>query len=71
MTAPLTIATPVLQHQGVAKKLRRGDEQVHVLIDFDYTLDAGEFVVPTGPSGAGKSSPPAYRRRAGRARHRH
>ena len=48
--------TPVLQLEGVAKTYRRGDEQVHVLVDFDFTLDAGEFVVVTGPSGAGKST---------------
>ena len=41
---------------GVGKTYRRGDEQVHVLIDFDFSLDAGEFVVVTGPSGAGKST---------------
>jgi ABC-type lipoprotein export system ATPase subunit len=48
--------TPVLQLKGVDKTYRRGDEQVHVLVDFDFTLDAGEFVVVTGPSGAGKST---------------
>lgn len=48
--------TPVLQLEGVAKTYRRGDEQVRVLVDFDFTLDAGEFVVVTGPSGAGKST---------------
>jgi ABC-type lipoprotein export system ATPase subunit len=48
--------TPVLQLEAVVKKYRRGDEQVHVLVDFDLTLDAGEFVVVTGPSGAGKST---------------
>ncbi len=47
---------PVLQLTGVGKTYRRGDEQVHVLVDFDFTLDAGEFVVVTGPSGAGKST---------------
>jgi ABC-type lipoprotein export system ATPase subunit len=47
---------PVLQLEGVAKMYRRGDEQVQVLVDFDFTLDAGEFVVVTGPSGAGKST---------------
>src|ERR1700722_9621442 len=47
--------SPVLQLKGVGKTYRRGDEQVHVLVDFDFTLDAGEFVVVTGPSGAGKS----------------
>ena len=48
--------TPVLQLTGVGKTYRRGDERVHVLVDFDFTLDAGEFVVVTGPSGAGKST---------------
>ena len=48
--------TPVLQLEGVVKKYLRGDKQVHVLVDFDFTLDAGEFVVVTGPSGAGKST---------------
>ena len=47
---------PVLQLKGVGKTYRRGDEQVQVLVDFDFTLDAGEFVVVTGPSGAGKST---------------
>jgi ABC-type lipoprotein export system ATPase subunit len=47
---------PVLQLRGVSKAYRRGDEQVRVLVDFDFTLDAGEFVVVTGPSGAGKST---------------
>jgi ABC-type lipoprotein export system ATPase subunit len=47
---------PVLQLARVGKKYRRGDEQVHVLVDFDFTLEAGEFVVVTGPSGAGKST---------------
>ena len=47
---------PVLQLEGVDKTYRRGDEQLHVLVDFDFTLDAGEFVVVTGPSGAGKST---------------
>jgi ABC-type lipoprotein export system ATPase subunit len=47
---------PVLQLSGVGKTYRRADEQVPVLIDFDFTLDAGEFVVVTGPSGAGKST---------------
>jgi ABC-type lipoprotein export system ATPase subunit len=48
--------TPVLQLDHVGKKYQRGDEQVQVLVDVDFTLDAGEFVVVTGPSGAGKST---------------
>ncbi len=48
--------TPVLQLEGVAKKYRTGDEQVQVLVDFDFTVNAGEFVVVNGPSGVGKST---------------
>ena len=47
---------PVLALDGVNKTYRRGDEQVRVLVDFDFTMAAGEFVVVTGPSGAGKST---------------
>ncbi len=47
---------PVLQLEGVFKKYRRGDETVEALVDFDFSLEAGEFVVVTGPSGAGKST---------------
>jgi ABC-type lipoprotein export system ATPase subunit len=47
---------PVLQLKGVNKTHRRGDEQVRVLVDFDFELTAGEFLVVTGPSGAGKST---------------
>jgi ABC-type lipoprotein export system ATPase subunit len=47
---------PALELTGVGKTYRRGDEQMDVLVDFDFTLTAGEFVVVTGPSGAGKST---------------
>ena len=47
---------PVLELERVGKTYRRGDEQVQVLVDFDFALAAGEFVVVTGPSGAGKST---------------
>jgi ABC-type lipoprotein export system ATPase subunit len=50
------LQTPVLQLNGVDKTYRRGDEQVRVLVGFDFSLAAGEFVVVTGPSGAGKST---------------
>ena len=39
--------TPVLRLEGVTKTYHRGDEQVQVLVDFDFALDAGEFVVVT------------------------
>ncbi|WNG92317.1 hypothetical protein [Mycobacterium sp. ITM-2016-00318] len=41
---------------GVSRTYRRGDEQLPALVDFGFTLDAGDFVVVTGPSGAGKST---------------
>jgi ABC-type lipoprotein export system ATPase subunit len=47
---------PVLQLDGVNKTYRRGDEQVHVLVDVDFTSEPGEFLVITGPSGTGKST---------------
>lgn len=47
---------PVLQLESVSKKYHRGDEDVRVLSNLDFALDAGEFVVVTGPSGAGKST---------------
>lgn len=46
----------MLQLNRVNKTYQRGDEQVQVLVDFDFALAAGEFVVVTGPSGAGKST---------------
>lgn len=46
----------VVQLTGVSKTYRRGDDQVRVLDDFDFTVTAGEFVVVMGPSGAGKST---------------
>lgn len=47
---------PVLRLTGVSKTYRRGEEHLQVLVDFDFALAAGEFVVVTGPSGAGKST---------------
>jgi len=47
---------PVLRLVGVDKTYLLGDEQTNVLVDFDFSLSAGEFVVVTGPSGAGKST---------------
>lgn len=52
----INTVTPVLQLDDVAKTYRRGEEQVRVLADFDFVVDAGEFVVVTGASGAGKST---------------
>lgn len=35
--------TPVLQLEGVGKTYRRGDEQVNVLVDFDFTFSTSMF----------------------------
>jgi ABC-type lipoprotein export system ATPase subunit len=51
-----TSPTHVVELTAVSKTYRRGDVDVRVLVDFDFTLSAGEFVVVTGPSGAGKST---------------
>ncbi len=45
-----------LRLKGVAKHYQLGGEQVNVLVEFDFGVSAGEFVVVTGPSGAGKST---------------
>lgn len=47
---------PALRLDGINKMYRRGAEELHVLIDIDVEVNAGEFVVLTGPSGAGKST---------------
>lgn len=49
-------STPVLRLAGVVKTYRKGDEQVRVLADFDFSVHPAEFVVVTGPSGVGKST---------------
>lgn len=57
LDVPAVVTTaPVVQLHGVGKTYRRGGEDVRVLVDFDFTAYAGEFVVVTGPSGAGKST---------------
>ena len=56
LDVPAVTTEPVVQLHGVGKTYRRGGEDVRVLVDFDFTAYAGEFVVVTGPSGAGKST---------------
>ncbi|MFW0794084.1 ABC transporter ATP-binding protein [Gordonia sp. CPCC 205515] len=48
--------TPALELRAVSKAYRIGGRRTDVLVDFDFSMDAGEFVVVTGPSGAGKST---------------
>ncbi len=48
--------TGMLRLDKVSRTYVRGDEQVHSLSNFDFSVEPGEFVVVTGPSGAGKST---------------
>jgi hypothetical protein len=42
--------TPVLRLDDICEKYRRGDEQPHVLVDFDIILHTGDFVVVNRPA---------------------
>lgn len=47
---------PAVQLQDVSKSYRRGDETVHVLDHFSFTVAPGEFIALMAPSGSGKST---------------
>jgi ABC-type lipoprotein export system ATPase subunit len=47
---------PVVEMVEVGRTYRRGDEQVHALVELSLGLDAGELVALVGPSGCGKST---------------
>ncbi len=48
--------TPVVEIRGLCKSYRRGDQEVHVLMNLDLTIYEGSFVALMGPSGSGKST---------------
>ncbi|MHB1544889.1 MAG: ABC transporter ATP-binding protein [Gammaproteobacteria bacterium] len=59
MTAILpesTTPTPAVDLEAVSKSYRRGDEIVHVLDHFSFTVASGDFIALMAPSGSGKST---------------
>ncbi|HTT08890.1 MAG TPA: ABC transporter ATP-binding protein [Gammaproteobacteria bacterium] len=48
--------TPVVEIRRLCKSYRRGDQDVHVLMNLDLTIYEGSFVALMGPSGSGKST---------------
>jgi ABC-type lipoprotein export system ATPase subunit len=50
------MSPPVVELIGVGRDYRRGDEEVHALVDLSLTLEAGELIALIGPSGCGKST---------------
>lgn len=48
-------AVPVLAVAGIGKTYGADADAVPAVMDFDFTINRGEFVSVIGPSGCGKS----------------
>ena len=47
---------PLFEARGLGKTYRQGDTEVAALVQVDFQVRAGEFVVVAGPSGCGKTT---------------
>ena len=56
MTQFTTIATTIVEAQGIARDFQAGSATVHALRSIDLHIAAGEFVTIRGRSGSGKTT---------------
>jgi putative ABC transport system ATP-binding protein len=53
---PSAVPSPIIAVQGVARRFFVGRGVVEALVDVDFAIRPGEFVVVLGPSGSGKTT---------------